>query len=149
MSPTASEIRRSKQRARKYGNAYAFKPIRVKYPTPQELIVKDILRKNQAYFEFQPVVFCSPLERRISPDFLVISWQKRRLATPCYIEIDGNAKNLENWYQQKRIEGLKYPVIRIWNRDIERAESILDELFKSGPCNSSAHIKAARLPATL
>lgn len=121
--------RQAERRAKVAGNGYGYKIIRRMYPTRQEKFVEQVLRRNRAYFEFQPVVFCIPLKRQISPDFLVFSWKGRRLQSPHYIEIDGNTKNLDNWYQRARIEGLKYPVVRIWNKDITGTYDILDSLW--------------------
>lgn len=128
---TAGEIRKAKRRSAHAGNGYGFRIIRQKYPTPHEAAIIDMLRKNKASFEFQPVVFCVPLQRQISPDFLVSSWRQRKLSTPVYIEIDGNSKNLSSAYQIKRIEGLKYPLLRIWNKDIQTAEQVLDRILRA------------------
>ena len=114
---------------KKLPNAYRYRMERRNNPTPHEKIMMAILRSNRSYFEFQPVVFCRPLSIHISPDFLVFSWKNRTLPSPVYIEVDGNAKRLDEPYQMKRIEGLKYPVIRIWNRDVQNAGELLSELL--------------------
>ena len=97
----------------------------------------SVLRSNRSHFEFQPVVFCIPLKRQISPDFLVFSWKSKRLPIPHYIEIDGDTKELNSSYQVKRVEGLKYPLIRIWNKDIGRTANILNGLFLGDSPQSS------------
>ena len=113
---SAQEQRRLNQTGSK---AYAYTVTR-KRLTPAERATKAILRKNKSYFEEQPVVFNPILKIHISPDFFILSWHGTRLKTPCYLEVDWEYKDLEDAYQIKRVEGLKYPVLRIKNNEVSK-----------------------------
>lgn len=108
------------KRLKESGNkAYAYQIIR-KFGTFHENIVKNILKQNKSFFEFQPIVFSKELNTSISPDFFILSWKNARLKTPFYLEIDGNTKDRTNTYQIQRENCLKskYPILRIWNKNV-------------------------------
>jgi len=110
--------------------AYAYQLIR-KLGTTHENKIKDILNKNKSYFEFQPIVFSKELQISISPDFIVYSWNSKRLKQPFYLEIDGDNKDLSIEYQKKRYESLsqKYPVLRIYNKEVD--EKLVKNVIKN------------------
>ncbi len=141
MNPGSKLLQQARKRSRFAGRGYGYQVVRRSSPTKEEKFVMTVLRKNRSYFEFQPVTFCIPLKRQISPDFLVFSWNTKRLQTPHYIEIDGNSKELNSPYQVKRVEGLRYPLVRIWNQDIGRTHAILNRVFLGGSpqCSKSEH----------
>lgn len=113
-------------RLKKSGSkAYVYQEIR-KLGTFHENIVKAILKQNNSFFEFQPLVFSTELGLNINPDFLVFSWKGKKLVTPFYLEIDGNNKDKNNDYQIKREISLKkkYPILRIWNENVNNRKVI-------------------------
>lgn len=99
--------------------AYAYQEIR-KIGTFHENVVKTILKQQNAYFEFQPLIFSEELKVEISPDFFVTSWKNKKLTVPFYLEIDGNNKDRTDVYQIEREKTLKkrYPILRIWNSNV-------------------------------
>ena len=139
MAANEKEITRARRRSKKVGKGYGFRNIRQSYPTPRELKVLKVLRANRASFEFQPVVFAPNIRKHISPDFLVFSWRGKRLTPPRYVEIDGDRKNLADRYQKMREAALTYPLIRIWNSEVDEgnAEIALNFLLDTPltPCD--------------
>lgn len=111
--------------------AEAYQPIR-NLGTFHENVVKKILKQNNAFFEFQPIVFSEELKQHISPDFFISSWKGMKLIKPLYLEIDGNTKDRTSLYQVNRENSLKskYPVLRIWNSNVnERSIIFLIEKY--------------------